>query len=295
MAGRPPGLGLSLGLKKPAKENNENEGEGQGGPIVTPAKEDGPLKVGETLEDMFPGKSNYRSEVFFKIQRGERTGIRKIARRGKFGNWRDDIFRTTVKELGIYKRIAAHEGWRQYILPFAGGGLLDKESVIYLDFDYIEGLDLIDYSKKATKAHQRSVLAQVARALKWCLEAGFSHGDIKPDNIHIEEVRGEPKARLFDFGEATVDPRSGPMKEDLQAYIQMCTEVTHVTKKELLTVLDVGNSNNAVNGPGLADAYDRLAHYWSSLAASAPSHQGGRRGRSRRQHRKQKATRKTSI
>jgi len=288
MAGRPPGLGLSLGLKKHYDEENNNDNESghesQGGPIVTPARQNGPLNAGVTLEDMFEGKSSYRSEVFFKIQRGKRTGIRKIARRGKFGNWRDDIFRTTVKELGIYKRIAAHEGWKQYILPFAGGGLLDRESVVYLDFDYIEGLDLIDYSKKATKAHKHSVLAQVAHALKWCLEAGFSHGDIKADNIHIEEVRGAPKARLFDFGEATVDPKSGAMKEDLRKYIEMCTEVTHVTSEQLLAVLEVGNSNNAVNGPGLADAYDRLAAFWTAQSSG-----GGRGKRGERRTRRKRS------
>ena len=66
MAGRPPGLGLglSLGLKKHVEEENENNAESghesQGGPIDTPVKEDGPLKAGETLEDMFPGNSSYR-------------------------------------------------------------------------------------------------------------------------------------------------------------------------------------------------------------------------------------------
>jgi len=266
MAGRP--FGLSLGLKKPtydSNSNNENGHETQG----KPARQNGPLNVGVTLENMLPENSIYRSEVFFKIQRGERTGIRKIARRGKFGNSRDDIFATTVKELGIYKRIKKHDGWEQYILPFTEGGLIDKGSVVYLDFDYIEGLDLIEYNKKATDAHKHSILAQVAHALKWCLEAGFSHGDIKPDNIHIEEVRGEPKARLFDFGEATVDPKGAAMKEDLQAYIHMCTKMTDVTKKQLLDVLGVGNSNNAVNGPGLADAYDRLAAFWAAQGGGA--------------------------
>jgi serine/threonine protein kinase len=266
MAGRP--FGLSLGLKKrndDSNNDNENGHETQG----KPARQNGPLNAGVTLEDIFKGKSSYRSEVFFKIQRGERIGIRKIARRGKFGNWRDDIFATTVKELGIYKKIVKHDGWDQYILPFTGGALIDEGSVIYLDFDYIEGLDLIEYNKEATKAHKHSIMAQVARALKWCLEAGFSHGDIKPDNIYIEEVRGEPKARLFDFGEATVDPKGAAMKEDLRAYIDMCTKMTEVTKKQLLDVLGVGNSNNAVNGPGLADAYDRLAAFWAAQGGGA--------------------------
>ena len=146
---------------------------------MTPPKEAnnlGPLN-GHTLDPLF-SDPQYRSHVFYIKRAGEIVGIRKVALK------RDgEIFISTLKELTAYRKLMKQNGWKNYILPFREGKLLDHGKTVYIDFDYVEGTDLIDFSKRALKADVYRILSEVAKALAFCFKAGLTHGDIKGDNI----------------------------------------------------------------------------------------------------------------
>lgn len=209
----------------------------------------GPLPVGHTLEDLFPDPE-YRSHVFWIKDKGHIIGVRKVALK-KDG----DIFRSTVTELKAYRRLLKKDSWKDYIMPFRNGQLLDHGQTVYIDFDYVEGMDLIDYSKNG--GDKRRVLADIAKALAFCFDAGLTHGDIKGDNIYI--TKGG-KALLFDFGEATIDPRQIDQEDDLYAYMTLCKELTGV----------VPPVDTDLYKRDIQDVYNDIIAFWKG-------HRGGRR------------------
>jgi serine/threonine protein kinase len=247
--------GLSIGRPRSPAENV---------PINTPARNNannlGPRSDANVLENMFPDPK-YRSHVFFIKRLGEVFGIRKVAFR-KDG----EIFSSTMNELRVYKKLIEHRGWQNYVLPFREGRLLDHGKTVYIDFDYVEGMDLIDFSKRATPADKNTILSQVAAALSFCFTAGVTHGDIKPDNIYITTAG---KVLLFDFGEATRDPRQRNQEDDLQAYLALCKALTG-------KVPDVDTN---LDKRELTDIYADLERFWSSQRG------GGRTRRARRARR----------
>ena len=241
-------------------------------PINTPARNSannlGPHNDINVLENMFPDPK-YRSHVFFIKRLGEVFGIRKVALR------RDGpIFTSTVNELRIYKKIMESDGWQNYVLPFREGKLLDHGKTVYMDFDYVDGMDLIDFSKRATSADKNTILSQVAAALAFCFNAGVTHGDIKADNIYIST---EGRVLLFDFGEATRDPRQRQQEDDLQAYLALCKALTGKAP-DVDTNLDTQE---------LTDIYLNLEKFWSSQKEKFWSSQkgGGQTRRARRARR----------
>lgn len=246
---------LSIGRPKTPEPNNENV-------LVTPQKEAnnlGPLANKQTLNDMFPNPQ-YRSHVFFIKDHGKIVGIRKVALK-KDG----DIFKSTLKELKVYNKVKGKTGWHDYVLPFRDGKLLDHGKTVYIDFDYVEGKDLIDYSKSLTMEQKHKILGSVAKALAFCFNAGFTHGDIKADNIYISKAG---KVLLFDFGEAIIDPRTIDQRNDLEAYLDLC-KALEVYPKISEDLLDLDSRD-------LDDIYKDLAKYYSDKRG------GGTRRRRRR-------------
>lgn len=246
---------LRIGRPKSPGQNNDD------GEFKTPPKKEannlGPLNAGNTLETLFPDPK-YRSHVFYVRRDGKIVGVRKVALK-KDG----PIFGSTVKELGVYKKLIEHRGWQNYVLPFREGRFLDHGNTVYIDFDYVDGMDLIDFSKRATPADKNTILSQVAAALSFCFTAGVTHGDIKPDNIYITTAG---KVLLFDFGEATLDLRQRNKKDDLQAYLDLCKALTG-------KVPDVDTN---LDKRELTDIYADLERFWSSQRG------GGRARRARR-------------
>jgi hypothetical protein len=238
---------LSIGRPKSPVPNNNT-------PLVTPPQKDannlGPLSSTNILEDMFPDPK-YRSHVFFIKQYDKVVGIRKVALR-KDG----EIFRSTVTELKAYKQLLKQEDWRKYILPFREGNLLGHGKTVYIDFDYVNGMDLVDFSKSASRAEVHRILASVAKALAFCFKAGLTHGDIKGDNIYITK---KGKVLLFDFGEATIDPKQRDQENDLEAYIALC--------KALLNKSPAVDTD--LDKRGLDDIYTDFALFWSSQKGGA--------------------------
>ena len=254
---------LSIGRPRSREPNNENA-------LVTPPQKEannlGPLN-GETLETLFPNPE-YHSHVFYIKRSGEIVGIRKVALK------RDgEIFRSTLNELKAYRKLMKPDGWKNYILPFREGKLLDHGKTVYIDFDYVEGMDLIDFSKKGSNANIYRILSEVAEALIFCFKAGLTHGDIKGDNIYISTAG---KALLFDFGEAIIDPKQRNQEEDLEAYLDLCNRLTGKTP----------NVDYDLDKRYLTDIYADLASYWS------PQKGGARHTRKSLLKRKSRFTRK---
>ncbi len=84
----------------------------------------------------------------------------------------------------------------------------------YLESEYTEGGDLGQWT--ATQGGLAEIpfttrielVAQVADALAAAHSVGILHKDVKPANILIQSDRGEPRARLTDFGVGLVTDRS---------------------------------------------------------------------------------------
>lgn len=219
---------LRIGPPKVTAQNNEGApkatAQNNEGPLVTPPKKEannlGPLPESNSLNNMFKDPK-YRSHVFYIKRRGEIVGIRKVAFK------RDgDIFGSTITELKAYKKLIKKEGWKNYIMPYREGKQLDHGKTVYIDFDYVEGMDLIEFSKKASKADIYRIFADIAKALIFCFEAGITHGDIRGDNIYISKGG---KVLLFDFGMATLDPKHKRQEDDLKFYVHLCKDLTKTT------------------------------------------------------------------
>ena len=80
----------------------------------------------------------------------------------------------------------------------------EQDKNYYMTMEYVEGSNLRDFLKirsRLTPAEAMPVMIGLAQALKYSLDQGVTHRDIKGTNILIS-TRGE--AKLVDFGLATV-------------------------------------------------------------------------------------------
>lgn len=181
----------------------------------------GPLSAGEQIGPFHEGEVPYLTATYrISNASGATTKVRKVATRNH-----DDKFRETVKEIRIYKRLQGFRGWEDFILPYLAGETYHNGRKVYLNFRYLSGQDFVDYTNsKPGLGNIRKVVLDVAHALDFCLKAGISHGDIRPDNVYITMDGAEPHGRLFDFGLATVDPRYSDLRTDIRMFLLMITE-----------------------------------------------------------------------
>jgi serine/threonine protein kinase len=181
----------------------------------------GPLANGEKIGPFHEGAVPYLTATY-KISNasGSTTKVRKVATRNY-----EDKFRETQKEIRIYKRLQGFRGWEDFILPYLAGETYHNGQKVYLNFRYLPGQDLVDYTNsKPGLANLRKVALDIALALEFCLKAGITHGDIRPDNVYITMDGTEPHGRLFDFGLATVDPRNSNIRTDVSMFLHLVTE-----------------------------------------------------------------------
>jgi casein kinase II subunit alpha len=83
-----------------------------------------------------------------------------------------------------------------------------ESDTMHLVFDYVPGLDLIDWmqdfyqekdrTETEIETEMRPVILQIIKALAFCHERGIAHRDIKPDNIRINTETKH--VTLIDFG-----------------------------------------------------------------------------------------------
>lgn len=71
----------------------------------------------------------------------------------------------------------------------------------YLVMDYVAGGSLRERIGSDWPLEERlKVLREILEALSAAHEAGYVHGDLKPENVLIDDRQGPPRARLSDFG-----------------------------------------------------------------------------------------------
>lgn len=113
-----------------------------------------------------------------------------------------------VREVAVYESL----GSSPYIFPYEGSSTSPNSSNnarsafsgpsnIYFNMEHMEGSTLADYMKTADirLAEARDLITKTAYALKWLAKQGFTHGDIKLDNVYRDKTG---KIRIFDFGSA---------------------------------------------------------------------------------------------
>ena len=114
------------------------------------------------------------------------------------------------REAAVYESL----GPSHHIFPYEGSSLsmspnslgsnnarsaFSGSSNVYFNMEHMEGSTLADYMKVADirLAEARDLITKTAEALKWLAKQGFTHGDIKLDNVYREK---DGKIRIFDFG-----------------------------------------------------------------------------------------------
>src|SRR5262249_9734339 len=78
-----------------------------------------------------------------------------------------------------------------------------ERGVPYIVMELLSGEDLRRHVKRTgplPPAKVAQIIAQAARALGRAHRLGIVHRDIKPDNLFILDVEGEPFVKVLDFG-----------------------------------------------------------------------------------------------
>ncbi|MCX4247944.1 serine/threonine-protein kinase [Paraliomyxa miuraensis] len=91
----------------------------------------------------------------------------------------------------------------------------DSDS-FYFTQELVDGVELTDFLREATREMVVEVLVQLARALDYIHALGLVHGDIKPSNVLVVrniEAGGTPQAKLIDFGLARMLRQPDPELE----------------------------------------------------------------------------------
>ena len=72
----------------------------------------------------------------------------------------------------------------------------------YIAMEYVDGESITDYCKnrQSTLATRLELFLQLCSAIEHAHQVGLLHRDIKPDNILVTEVNGQPVVKVIDFG-----------------------------------------------------------------------------------------------
>lgn len=83
---------------------------------------------------------------------------------------------------------------------YDAGTTADDHAFIIMEL--IEGLDIITYANKNRLSIRERVqlFIKVAHAIQYAHQKGILHRDIKPQNILISQVNGQPEPKIIDFG-----------------------------------------------------------------------------------------------
>jgi len=231
------------------------------------------LAPNETLEPM-AGTNIYSSEVYKIKKNGATVGVRKIARsEGPHG-----IFGFTKREKLFYEYIMTQPDHEDYILPYRKGN--QNASSVYINFNYVEGSDLINYlnanGTTLSVKEKRDIAYQTAKALRWLVDKERIHGDIKADNLYR---RNDRKILLIDFGRVT--QLKNVTFDDARNEIYNFTRKLVVDALKLpAPVFDQGPYDNATDM--IIAFYDKMIHDF------APQEGGRRRKTRRRQSRRRR-------
>lgn len=292
MGGPPPGLaplrmgGPPPGLASLRMGGLSSFGNGDSPELINPLKNG--LGAGETLEPLHEGAQKVYASNVYKIKNssGAVRGIRKVVYAHSPG-----LFEPTRKEQVIYTTLKGTPGHERYILPYKQGSR--NAGSVYLNFNWKDGSDLIDYLESRMKSRsaslstgeRRDIIVRAATALKWLAEQGYIHGDIKFQNLY-RDISGN--IYLLDFGSASSikSAQEIQIKREIGKFIEMITPIADTVLTFNLTPYESDYSK------AIIPFYDAIIRYYSN-----PTQTGGRRYRrkTRRHAKKRRNTRRRKI
>ena len=90
-----------------------------------------------------------------------------------------------------------------------------KSGSQYFTLEYFNGKPLLDYSDINNEDSLRKIVSQVCSVLFYLHQSNFIYYDLKPDNILVKKIDGEPFVKLIDLGFAKKsDNHQGELKPD---------------------------------------------------------------------------------
>jgi len=246
------------------------------------------------MEPLFTSNEHaYRTSAFLIKNRGKTVTFKKRANLN-----RGPIYNESKKEIQVYEKLRGAPDWKEYIAHFREGKIRDKR--VTLEFNYVPGGDLISFiSEFIEKLGDADVttsnasiffklFADIARALNFLYKNGVAHGDIKPDNIYIDEGR-VPHARLLDLGQSVIaapDNKKAFEKAsdfDIFRYVKLvCEEILvnsfHLNARYITNLID-----KLKKVEGRSHQYKAAAAYWDDLYEEyKPRRVSGNSSRTRR-------------
>jgi serine/threonine protein kinase len=199
------------------------------------------------------------------------------------------------REAAVYETL----GRSPYIFPYEGASLsmspnslasnnarsaFSGSSNVYFNMEHMEGSTLADYMKVTDirLAEARDLITKTAKALRWLAAKGFTHGDIKLDNVYRDKTG---KIRIFDFGSAKQFSANANMQHatlwdsarDIEAFVTWIIT-------PLAPVVDKLRDVNLFAKPG-TNPQQSLDNFYSAVIREYGEKAGGK-GHKTRKHKK---------
>jgi serine/threonine protein kinase len=194
-----PGIGLTLAKHSSSGTRYSSEHAA----TVAP---DG-LRAGEVLDtEGIDGKPIF----IIRNAAGIPVGVRKIAHEN---DRLKGHFTATQNEAKMYAHFTSFPHWRDHILPFRRADVQDD--IVVIDFDWVDGEDV----EKYLASHPEDTIPtvrQIIMQLRWLVQHGYIHGDIKLDNFYRA---ADGRILIFDFGRSA-----------RAAYASIMTDATAVSR-----------------------------------------------------------------
>jgi serine/threonine protein kinase len=186
------------------------------------------------------------------------------------------------REKRAYDALKGKPKWKDYILPYDGGKIKDKSGYIILD--YVPGNDLYRYitMEHPSRAILVRIFLEVIEAMEFCYSHGVLHGDIQNGNVYISSEDG--RARLFDFGEASVNSdrlSAFEKRRDLKQLRKLITFNLEMDKEEKAEFKKKIRETCA----DLDDEFDETLRCIAKVVRTIDTKKGGGRRRTRRSKR----------
>jgi len=158
----------------------------------------GELVAGRFAVERFVARGGM-GEIYLALdrERGRRMAIKTV-----LSTQGDDVraIRRLIREVGLASRVRHPNVCRVH-----GAGIhatSSRDVVHFMVMDFVDGPSLRAWRRAAEPSVSRAL--QVARQILLGLDAvhtaGLIHGDLKSDNVLIEDDAGDPRAILVDFG-----------------------------------------------------------------------------------------------
>jgi serine/threonine-protein kinase len=143
----------------------------------------GPPPVGAVVWE----RKSIGSGGYGRVYRGVDSTGRTFARKIQKERW--DV----VRESKVLKKLKGYEGW-----PELQSVDLKRREIV---MDWVPGVSLWDHAPRRSQAIVR-IGMRLADYVDELQRRGFTHQDIKPDNLIINAQKDPKSLRLIDFGQA---------------------------------------------------------------------------------------------